>query len=538
MKLKFFYAFGFAVFFLVSAQCLAKDDVITVYADERYPPYEFADTNSSPAGFNVDIIRAVAEAVNLNLKFEMTSWQQVVANMKQGDKNVIASMFESEDRDSYVDFSVPYGVTSYSVFVRKNSEIKKFEDLKGRTALLQKSDIAYEIIRNMNWKKNWNVKLETVENQENALLLLASGKSDFAVVSKLLGYQVINKYNIKNLKTIGSQLRSRNYCIAVTEGNSQLLMQLNEGLRLIKENGEYYKIYRKWFGVAPPNPLKYYGRLALWILISFVTILSAILAWNWSLKKSIKKRTRQLSEELSEREKAEKKLLKYQKQLKDMASEITLTEERERKRIAVGLHDRIGQPLIISKLNLQLLKSNLADDQAIKSIEKVCGFLDKTIQDAKSLTFDMSSPILHELGFNEALEDQVGQLFKDNPQITVKVENKLDPDTIKIETQAMLLRHINELLINIIKHAQASYVDIKLENMDGRLVIKVKDNGIGFDPEKVAFVPNRKGKFGLFSIKEKIELFNGQMDIRSDKNEGTEITLEVPTDSSLTTNQS
>ena len=115
--------------------------------------------------------------------------------------------------------------------------------------------------------------------------------------------------------------------------------------------------------------------------------------------------------DITQRKYVEDSLLKYHKQLKSLASKLTITEERERYRIATELHDHICQSLAISKIKLETLKHSDVEDDTRIVLQDVCNWITEVIDNTRSLTFNLSSPILHELGFEKAvaawLEDEI-----------------------------------------------------------------------------------------------------------------------------------
>ncbi len=236
----------------------------------------------------------------------------------------------------------------------------------------------------------------------------------------------------------------------------------------------------------------------------------------------------QLKEEIHERRLAQNKLLDYQKQLKSLASELSLTEERERRRIATELHDRINQSLVISKVKLDSLRETIPVGDTAETIKDVCELLDNTIQDTKYLTFDLSSPILYELGFeaavsewlNEQIEQKHGikSIFKDDGQA-----KELDEDI-----QVLLFRTIRELLINVVKHSSAEQVSVFSEKDNGLIKISVEDNGVGFNPSEVTGTPGRNSGFGLFSIRERLEHLGGYIRIESECGQGCKVIVTAP----------
>lgn len=214
----------------------------------------------------------------------------------------------------------------------------------------------------------------------------------------------------------------------------------------------------------------------------------------------------------------------YQEQLRKLNSEITLIEERERRRIAENLHDSLGQTLGLAFMTL----SSLDDEACPKNIKERINFtsklLNKAIEESRSLTYDLSPPILYELGLIPAIKWKLEQFGKEyNIETTFLAEN-VEINVTK-EHSIFLYRIIGELLRNINKHAEATEVAIKMAPKKESFSISVQDNGIGIDKNKITTTVN--GGFGLLSISERIESINGSFKIEPN-NTGTIAQIELP----------
>ncbi len=232
-------------------------------------------------------------------------------------------------------------------------------------------------------------------------------------------------------------------------------------------------------------------------------------------------------DDVTERKQYEEKILANQKQLNDLAIELSLAEERERRRLAIELHDQIGQLLVISKMKTDSVKKNAENDTIKKAMDEVSCMLHKAIDDTKTLTFDLSCPMLYELGFEKAI---AGYLLDEAKKYGLETEFISDGQAEKIDDNigVLLFRHIKELLFNVVKHAKATKVTITSIRQNDMLEIEVADNGIGFDVSKVAAKLTKNKGFGLFSIRERLGQIGGDLEIVSDANSGTSVTILAP----------
>lgn len=233
-------------------------------------------------------------------------------------------------------------------------------------------------------------------------------------------------------------------------------------------------------------------------------------------------------EDITERKRAEEKLLEHQGQLKSLASELTLAEERERHRIASGLHDQISQSLASSKIELDALRHCVSTKDPDEALKEVSDSIGKAIDDMRSLTFDLSYPILYELGFETAVAEWLTERIRQKHGIATEFEDDGQPKPLDDEVCVFLFRDVRELLMNVVKHAQAKKVKVSIRKVGRQIQVSVEDDGRGFDPEKVVAMAVRKGGFGLFSIRERLGQLGGHLEIESAPGQGAKVTIMAP----------
>ncbi len=224
------------------------------------------------------------------------------------------------------------------------------------------------------------------------------------------------------------------------------------------------------------------------------------------------------------RREAEQKIRDYQAKLQRMAFEAALAEERERRRIAQDLHDRVGQSLALARMKLEAVRdAAIADVRAaiVATIELIA----TSIEDTRTLTFDLAPPVLYDLGLKAALSWLCEDIEK-RSGVRVEMADDGNQPPFDEATAALLFRAVRELLTNVFKHAQAPSARIALKQADSHFEIDVEDAGAGFDVENLARGPN--AGFGLFSVREQIARLGGTVDIESMPRRGTRVSLRVP----------
>ncbi len=245
-------------------------------------------------------------------------------------------------------------------------------------------------------------------------------------------------------------------------------------------------------------------------------------------EQQLKAANQQLRAEDTERKRAEERLIDYQSQLKSLASQLTLAEEHERHRIATELHDQIGQLLIISKLNLDTVRNSGSAADIAKALNEADRNIEQIIQNLRSLTFELSSPLLYELGLEKAVAEWLTEKIRKKHRINTEFEDDGQHKPLDDDIRTLLFRDVRELLTNVVKHAQAKWVKVSIRKVESRIHISVKDDGWGFDPEKIAATAIKTGKFGFFSIRERLKQLGGSIEIESAPGYGTRIMLCAP----------
>jgi signal transduction histidine kinase/ActR/RegA family two-component response regulator len=214
--------------------------------------------------------------------------------------------------------------------------------------------------------------------------------------------------------------------------------------------------------------------------------------------------------------------------LQALASELTLAEQRERKRLASELHDYLAQILALGRIKMSQLRQKVSGQAAAvpQLVAEIDGLLEKAGEYTRTLMAKLNPPVLDELGLPSALN----WLAKQMPLHGLLVEVRLSQDRVPLpDDQAVLLfQSVRELLLNVAKHAgtDRAIVSLTLDPAQ-QLSIEVQDQGRGFDPLAVE-AKSENGHFGLFSVKERMQAMGGRLDVRSRPGEGTTVTMRLP----------
>jgi PAS domain S-box-containing protein len=232
-------------------------------------------------------------------------------------------------------------------------------------------------------------------------------------------------------------------------------------------------------------------------------------------------------EDINERKRSEDEIRAYQEQLRALASEISLVEERERRRLATDLHDHIGQILALAQIKLGEIKEWAEGTPVSGSLDEIRHLVEQAIKSSRELTFELSPPILYDLGFEPAVE-WFGDYLQEHHglQVTVFSDDQYKP--LGNETMVLLFQMVRELMLNVAKHAQARQLEVSIRRVGDDLLIDVTDDGVGIDHQQLTTSREKSKSFGLFSVRERIECIGGSLRIDSRPNRGTRVSLTVP----------
>lgn len=265
---------------------------ILIGGDHNYPPYEYLDENGQPAGYNVELTRAIAQELGLEIEIALGPWAEVREALAGGELDALQGMFYSRERDREFDFT-PAHVVNHCVSVARKGEgapPSSIEELKGKRIVVQSGDIMHD------WALEHGLgdEVTAVESQEGALRELSEGKHDCALVARMTALYWIKERGLSNLAVGSHDFLSPEYCYAVPEGEKALLAELTEGLRLLEETGEYRRIYEKWLGVYPvAEPVTFLDalRYSARVVVPLLVVLLGVLLWTWTLRRQVGART-------------------------------------------------------------------------------------------------------------------------------------------------------------------------------------------------------------------------------------------------------
>jgi PAS domain S-box-containing protein len=214
-------------------------------------------------------------------------------------------------------------------------------------------------------------------------------------------------------------------------------------------------------------------------------------------------------------------------QLQALAHDLTRAEEAERRKVAEVIHDQLQQVLSVARMKLDMARDAPASASVRKALADVDALVADSLAITRSLTAELRPAILDRSGLANALR-WVGRWYSERFGLHVTVEVAEEPETDE-ETRVVLFRSVRELLFNVIKHAGTSAATVRIgRTVDGRAWIVVSDKGVGFDPEILRGRERTVGGFGLFNLRERLDMLGGRLEVESAPGRGARFTIVGP----------
>jgi PAS domain S-box-containing protein len=221
-------------------------------------------------------------------------------------------------------------------------------------------------------------------------------------------------------------------------------------------------------------------------------------------------------------------------QLRALAGQLTRVEAQERWRLAAVLHDGLQQLLVGARIRLEILRSHSKGCAPSDDLQGVLDLLAESLSVSRSLTVELCPPALNQAGLADALQ-WLGRWFAEKQGLAVHI--RADP-AVRVEGEEMriaLFQAVRELLFNVVKHAGVKEASVTLDRDDaGAVRITTWDTGAGFHPAEVRAREGTTGGFGLFSLRERLELLGATLTVESSPGQGSRFTILAPLQSRQT----
>lgn len=495
-----------------------ENKTLDVVGDNNYPPYEFIDESGNYRGFNLDIIRALAIELGLEVRLIPSNWDDAILMLKNGNVDIIQGMNVTNERKRFFDFTEPILTNSRNIFVLSScSNISELSDLKGKKVAIQSDDVSLEFVYEIS-----NVCIVEKLNQQEAFRSLVQGDVDAYIGNKLTGTYFVQNYELnESIKIVGYPIVSTEYSIAVKKGNEELLKLLNSGISAIKSNGIYDKIYQKWFGqnISRINErIRKLLNASLIALCASFIILSFISLWNKRLKEEVEHRTQEMLK-LNE-------IAMHNNKMQEIGI------------LSAGIAHELRNPLTSINAFIDLIPSKIDDENFRKELIKIVPSEIKRLNDLVSSLLDYSKP--------KNPKPEIIQLSEILSEVLTLIKQKLQQKNIQVITTDINIclyadkTQMKQILINILLNCidavdNNGQIVIESKVTDRIVSIIIKDNGIGVPTEMLSkifdpFCSSKKTGYGIgLAVTYRLIKENrGEIKLESEDGKGTTVTIYMP----------
>ncbi len=536
----------------------ASDIIYKSATEYDYPPFSVTDKGEAD-GFSVELLKAVADVMDLEITFKIDEWSVLKEELQNGELDVLPLVGYTEERNQHYDFTVPYVVMNGNIFIREDeTKISTEADLYDKEIIVMKGDNAHEYAVRMGFSEN----LVLTNTYKEAFELLSSGKHDAILAQSLVGEQLIEKLNIKNIRAAtqveDSGLRhirtnltgfEQKFSFAVTKGNAELLKKLNEGLAIVSASGEFDRLYKKWFPFTIDNKPKPVEVLIVSLIVMTPIVILVLIIGMIYIRRKIKQKTEEL-------EISNKSLLEM---------EVHLRSQQKLEAIGVlasGVAHEINNPIngvlnygqLIYDLSLnfdsdfELSKDLILNysNEIIRESNRISSIVSNLLQISRS-----SSKKLISCEVDDIINRILGLVTTIITQDHIKIEINIDKNIPNTECREQELQQvILNLIVNAKDALNARYegyhenkkiivtaTEIELSNKEKGVRITVEDfgNGIPKDIQSKIFDPFFTTKsrsegtgLGLTNSYGIIREHNGTLSFDTKEGEFTRFIIDLP----------
>ncbi|WP_188310350.1 transporter substrate-binding domain-containing protein [Arenimonas fontis] len=242
--------------------------------DPRYPPHHFLDERGQPAGFDVELLRAIAADRGLELRFQFGEWNGVLDRLERGELDVVP-MFISGDRRQRFLFTRPFDYRHHRLYARSDAPpVAGVADLAGRRVAVQFGGLAWEWLNT----GRTGARLMPVNVEEGAVLAVARGEADLALVPADIGERAVARHRLRHIAAVGPPMLVMEYAFGVNPRRPDLVAELNAGLSRLEGSDRLLEMRMRWQDSSAATHAR---RWPWWLAGAAVLALMSLVLWRW-----------------------------------------------------------------------------------------------------------------------------------------------------------------------------------------------------------------------------------------------------------------
>jgi signal transduction histidine kinase len=540
--------------------------VVVVGGDRDYPPYEFLDQAGQPAGYNVDLTRAIAEVMGMRIEFRLGTWSEMRQALLEGRIDALEGLSWSEARARQFDFAPPHTVVHHAIFARRGTPpVASLEGLAGHDVVVHRGGIMDDTLTGQGRVS----RVLRTDTPADALRLLASGAGTYAVVAAVPGRWLVRDLGLSNLEVVAPRVAAVQYGHAVRLGNAELLARFTEGLAIVKQTGRYDAIRERWLGVLEPPVFDWarFSRYAAVVILPLLLGLVASIVWTRSLQRLVAQRTASLAAEVAERRRALEQLERQQQALVEADKLAALGV------LVSGVAHEINNPNGLVLLDVQTVRDAWSDalepldaqaaangdfdvaglpysrmrGEVTRLLEEVLDAarrIKRIVEDLKDFARREDSPRVAPFDVNQAARAALRLVDSSVRKATRRLEVRCAEGLPLVRGDP---QRIEQVLVNLVLNAcqalpspdRGIRLSTAWDPARGAVRVEVRDEGTGIRPEHLPrvtepFFTTRRGAggtgLGLSVSAGIVREHGGHLEFASSPGAGTTVTLWLPPD--------
>lgn len=509
-----------------------KRDIIVYGGDFQYAPYEFTNNEGNPDGFHIDLIKAIGNVMGFDVQYDLGKWSEIRKKLEHTKEVDVSDMFYLEGRKNLVEYAAEHAVISHQIVARKRTQtVNTLEDIRGMKVLVEAGTTLYEFLR----ENDFDITLIPVESEVYALRQLAAGKYDIAITSQYQAHVFVEEFGLTNLSIEGPLILPLKLSFVVRKGRTDLIEKINTGLEILKQTGEYSKIYVKWFGNEDDSSMFFYYFKWGFLITLIISVLVGF--WILSLKGQVNRKTKEIENQLNMKIAAERRVATKNIELKKRNEELD--------QFAYSIAHDIRSPLTSILGLVEVMKLELKDaltrdylSKLEKSGRRLTAYVDQVLMYSTSelveqnpVKIDFEEVVTKALGLYEYLDGA----SRIDIQYDVNVNKPFYSDRNKVEIV------FNNLICNAIqfqrKQEENPFLKIDIKNDNISLQISIEDNGEGIEELRKTYIfrmfyrgsnQSQGSGLGLYVVNEAIKKLNGIINVESTAGKGTKFSIRLP----------